>query len=63
MYKYYTVENVVVDAEKIQEVINNSVNADVISPIKTLRYTKVNDVAPDPTPPVTANYTVIPYKK
>ena len=63
MYKYYTIEGNVVEQEKLQAIINNSVNSDVGSSIKVAKFTGVNDVAPDPTPAVTANYTVIPYKK
>ena len=62
MYKYYTIENTFVEQEKLQAVINNSANSDTSASIKVAKFTGVNNVSPDPTPPVSANYTVIPWK-
>ena len=62
-YKYYTIEDVSIEKEKMEAIINNSINSNIITPIKTLSYIGLNNVATDPTPPVTANYKVIPYKK
>ena len=61
MYKYYTIENTFVEQEKLQAIINNSVNSDVATPITIAKFTGVNNVSPDPTPPVSSNYKVIPY--
>ena len=63
MYKYYTIDSDIVEKEKLQAVINNSVNSDVSTPITVAKFTGVNNVAPDPTPPVSANFKFIPYKK
>jgi hypothetical protein len=60
-YKYYVIEDTVIEKEKIQAIINNSVNSDVASSSKTSHFIGLNNVAPDPTPPVTANYKYIPY--
>ena len=63
MYKYYTIENTFVEKEKLQAVINNSVNSDVATPITVAKFTGVNNVSSDPTPPVKSNTRYIPYKK